>query len=304
MPELFTATTALPLGVTYRQLPRAPETWLLEPLLPVGGALLLYGSPKIGKSFAALQMACSLLDGSSWMGFQVRTTGPVVYLQLDTPRSLWATRLDAFAAAGLPVDRLHLGDRETLDCFPFDIMQQDHMMKLRDALLVITPTVVFIDTTREVHNLDEDKSTSMKLVIARLQAVVHPAALVLITHDRKPAHDSSASLINDSRGSNYLPGRMDGILRLTRKHLYYIGRAVEESSLTCKRDTQGFWHAVCDETLPHLHTVLTDPTLTTLAAQARALAPLIERSEEAARSLIKRYLLAHPEPVGQTGQTE
>lgn len=42
-------------GLGYLALPSSPETWLVEPLLPSGGAILVFGEPKVGKSFAGLQ---------------------------------------------------------------------------------------------------------------------------------------------------------------------------------------------------------------------------------------------------------
>src|SRR5688572_32876186 len=112
---------AIVTGLEYLKLPRAKETWLVDPILPTSGALLLYGDPKVGKSFAALQLAAALASPSveESFGFPVKTHGPVVYVQLDTPRSLWAERLEEVRESGVNTDSIHFADRETLDCFPF-----------------------------------------------------------------------------------------------------------------------------------------------------------------------------------------
>src|SRR3990167_6684502 len=90
----------------YLALPRNAENWLLRPLLPVGGSMILYGDPKVGKSYAALQLAVALTgDGpDEWLGFPTGQAGPVVYVHLDTPRSLWAERLEELKREGHPIE--------------------------------------------------------------------------------------------------------------------------------------------------------------------------------------------------------
>lgn len=153
-------------GTDYLSLPSAPETWLVEGLLPTGGSMLIYGDPKIGKSFAALQLACCMVSGVDWLGFNIPQPSNVVYVQLDTARTLWQARIQALANAGYPVEGVHFGDRETLGTFPFDILEPKHFAKLVTALqnvyvmseegepVHVEPGAVIIDTLRESHSGD------------------------------------------------------------------------------------------------------------------------------------------------------
>src|SRR3990167_5077041 len=138
-------------GAEYLTLPRAPEAWLLKPLIPAGGACVLDGDPKVGKSFAAIQLALSLQSGDPWLGFRVVSPGPVVYVQLDTPRSLWAERIETIRATGLDTNALLLADRETLGTFPFNILYPEHRALLCAALRPLAPSAVIVDTIREAH---------------------------------------------------------------------------------------------------------------------------------------------------------
>ena len=273
----------------YLGLPRAPETWLLRPLLPAGGAMLLYGDPKVGKSFAAIQLALTLTGAlaDNWLGFQLAQSGKVVYVQLDTPRSLWAERLETLKRAGLPIETLHLADRETLQAWPFDILRDDHAAMLQEALARIEPIVVIIDTVRESHSGDEIDSTIMQHVVARLTAAIQPAAMILIAHSRKQT-ESGYSLIDDPRGSSYVAGKMDAIARMTKKGLHYTGRAIEEGHIKIDRDDHGFWLVVSDDFEAHIGVILHDPALKSLRARARVLAQRSGKSEEAARSYLRR----------------
>ena len=280
-------------GAEYLALPRDRETWLLRPLIPQGGAAALYGDPKLGKSYLAVQLALALTGAQpSWLGFHVSTVGRVVYLQLDTPGSLWSQRLKDLRRAGLPIDRIHFADRETLEHYPFDILQPAHLAYIKTLVREIQPTTVIVDTVRESHSGDEDSSTVMRNVISNLVAATQPAALIIISHARKPSQDRPGDLMADQRGSGYVVGRMDAVIRLTKKALHYTGRAIEEGQIKLERQENGLWLPVMDESTAHLAQVVANTALTTLRAKARVLSPLINKSEDAALSAIRRYIEA------------
>ena len=291
---------AIVTGSEYLALPRAKETWLIEPVVPTSGAVLLYGDPKVGKSFAALQLAVALSDHGveDWFGFPVKSHGPVVYVQLDTPRSLWADRLEEVRSSGVDTDSVHFSDRETLDCFPFDILRGDHFDLLYHSLKAIKPIAVIMDTLKESHSAEENDSNTMQKVVASLVAATYPAALILISHSRKPAGEYTPDLINDSRGSSYLPGRMDSIIRFTAKTLFFTGRALEQGSIKLERTDVGTWKK--NETEDRLHElvvqVASDPNLPSLLQKSTELSTRTGKSIEACRSLLRRRLpsLAHP----------
>lgn len=278
-------------GKDYLALPRDPHTWLIRSLLPIGGTLLLYGDPKVGKSYLGIQLALAIQAGTAWLGFDSVVRGPVVYVQLDTPRSLWADRMQQLRDSGLPeVDNLLLADRETLQTWPFDILNRDHWSMLRGAIAPYNPVAVVIDTLREANRNEENSSTEMKEVVSQLVACCQPAALVLIHHARKASHESEPNLIDDARGG-YSVGAVDGICRLTKKGLHFIGRALEEGSIKVSRAENGLWHQDSqEETAQRQHTqeILQDPTLTTTRDRARLLAIKLGKSEEAARSILRR----------------
>lgn len=297
----------------YLQLPRARETWLLEPLIPANGAALLYGDVKMGKSYLGIQLALALSGQSGdFLGFPVKTAGKVLYLQLDTPRVLWAKRFEQMLIqGGLRYDTrtLLLADRETIEFFPFDILQPQHMTYLRAIVAIHAPTCVIIDTLREAHSGDEDSSTASRNVIANLVAATSPAALVLVSHSRKPHPDVDKDLRADHRGSSYVTGRMDSIMRLTKQRLYYMGRSIEDGDIKIVRQENGLWAPIVDESGAIVQKVMNDPSLPSLRAKARALAPLVGSSEEAALSRLRRTLAALksdnviPFPHGDTIRT-
>ncbi len=228
-------------GESYLSLPTGPDLWLLEPLLPTGGALLLYGDPKVGKSYAALQLSLAIAGGDShWLSFTIRQRGPVVYVQLDTPRAAWKLRLETLSRYGEQIDRIHLTDKLLLDTHPFNVLNPEHFLRLKDQLARINPVAVVIDTLREAHRADENDATEMQEAIAALEALCAPAAMVLIQHPKKPG-ENGPNLINDPRGSSYVVGRMDAIVRFTPKAVYYTGRTCDSGHIPVERLANGFW---------------------------------------------------------------
>lgn len=257
--------------------------------------MLLYGDPKVGKSFAALQLAGALQAGSNWLGFATRKSS-VVYLQLDTPRNVWQARLFDLQKKGALVGNMpHMADRESLQTWPFDILKPDHLIMLREELQQLKPDLVIIDTLRESHSADENDSTEMQEAVAALVAATQPAAMCLISHSRKPSQDEGFSLMNDNRGSSYVVGRMDAIVRFTPKSARVSGRSIEEHSLDLERADSGFWEVRNGEVDVHIVSVLLDPAHDSVRAASRALSARIDKSESACRGMLRRYLQSHPD---------
>jgi hypothetical protein len=285
----------------YLKLPRDPATWLIKSLIPLSGAALLYGQEKSGKSAIAIQLAAALSGGASqWMGFAVGRTGPVLYLQLDTPRSTWAKRFEILRGNGLEyTSNLFLADRETVEHFPFDILLPEHMNYLKLLCAMRQPIAVFVDTLRESHSGDENESTTARNVIANIVGAIGNAALIIVSHSRKPQPDTDKDLMADHRGSSYITGRMDAILRMTSNRLYYGGRSIEQGSIKLNKLTfEGLtaddggvvmFEPAVDEATPLMSELLMNPKLPTLRDKARELAKQVGTSEEAAMSRIRRY---------------
>lgn len=287
-------------GKEYLELPTEPDTWLVKPLIPAGGSVILYGEAKVGKSYAALQLAQAVHQGGDWLGFPICKIGPVVYVQLDTPRSLWIARLKDLKASGVDaVDSLIFADRETFNVMPFNILDAQHAHLLTQTIKQFMPVMVVIDTVREAHPAEENDSTAMRNVTAALAAACHPAAMVLITHERKPSQEGGWSLISDIRGSNYMPGRMDAIIRFTKNRMYYTGRAIEEGHIGLMRQDNGFWTSAQQDLDAAVARVIADPRFTSIREKAKVLAQMCGKTEEACRSLLRRaqHSVASSRPV-------
>jgi hypothetical protein len=228
--ELATAPTA------------PPVRWLVHRLIPRPGWVLLAGPPKIGKSYLALQLALAVAQGRPWMG-RATARGRVLYLQLDTPHELWRERLRELAEAGEdlsgPVYFVHPADQPLVT----SVLQPEGRAWLEAAVQEADPDLVVVDVLRELHSADEDSSTAMKVVGDALRTVFRGRALLLLHHARKPTLEGGADdPVLSSRGSSYLPGRMDAVWLLQRSQLRVVSRFDADVAHRAERDPDtGLW---------------------------------------------------------------
>lgn len=221
-------------GSNYLALPRNTQKWLIRDLVPSGGLCNLYGKPKTHKSFVALAMAEAISRDNigEWEGFDVFQHGPVCYLQVDTPRTAWGARmvdLIELQALGHNYDNVHFADMQMVPTYPFNILEPKNLQWLVDSVAEVKPVLVIIDTIREVHAGDENDSTVMRNVIGQLVSAMLPtqSAMMLLSHQKKDNAFTRAGgddLMDDARGSSYISGRMDNIMRLTETRLTWKGR--------------------------------------------------------------------------------
>jgi len=278
--------TALTLA-EFLALPDPPTLFSIDKLLPSGGSMLLYGDPKVGKSFAALQLSLALSKGERWLIFDT-TPSRVLYVQLDTPQTLWKYRLRSLQDAHQLDGSFMLADRELWGTWPFDCFNAEHIGILSRAVREHHAEVVIIDTLKEASQSDENNNTEGQRIIAALTAATQPASLILIHHARKQGERPN-DIINGARGANYLTGKMDAIVSFSRRKMYYVGRAIEGGHVDLVRTQSGLWMPRPDTT-PETNTIIdlivSQPG--SIRSRARQLSESTGRTEEACRSIIRR----------------
>lgn len=220
-------------GKDYLALPREPQPWLLKKIIPVGGLVNLYGKPKTRKSWAALGIAEAIANPQrlDWNGLPVLKHGPVVYIQADTPREEWAGRIYRLDQHGFDISRIYLADTITSP-YPLNVLDPKQLELIKTSIEQVKPVLVIIDTLRESFRGDENSSDIMQGVIANIVLMSRPAAVLLLSHQRKDnvmAADKDMDLMDDQRGSGYVSGRMDNIIRLTERRMTVKGRAVKQT---------------------------------------------------------------------------
>jgi hypothetical protein len=283
----------------YKNLPRSEQTWIVDGIVPTGGLVNIYGRPKIGKSYLAMGLGLAIADPNmgNWMGYSITQHGRVAYIQVDTPREFWMDRMADIEDSGVSIpDDFYMADPELVP-YPFNALSGDciHLYNII-AALDPRPIVVFIDTLREIHSGNEDNSTDMRNVIGALVKAAAGSAIVLISHSRKgqpqfedsKAEPNDDDLMNENRGSSYVAGRMDAIIRVSNKLMTFQSRAMGQQRVKITRHESGLFVAEKNDTLEIAQTIIDANHTSSIREQARLLADGAQISFEAARSAIRR----------------
>lgn len=225
----------------YEALDRPHIEFLIEGLIPKPGLVLLLGEAGAGKSFLALQIALAVAQGQPFEGHHVRQ-GKVLYLQFDMSELVQKHRISQLRLAGVhthgPIYTLHP------DTLPkgVNILHPQHYTLLQDAISSCDPSLIIIDVLREIHNAEEDDSTAMKIVGDALTSLVGQRACLILHHPRKIATGLEPKVVDSSRGSSYLAGKVDAVWLLHNNYLY-IGKSRfnESTKYRAKRLKNGLW---------------------------------------------------------------
>jgi hypothetical protein len=183
-----------------------PE-FLIDGWLVKSSLAILYGEPKVGKTFIALDMAIRVASGGSWFGSPVSPTS-VVYVCAEGLRGMkpriaanrYRNNVTAEPNLTFVGRAIQLHQPTEIDAFISSL----HEAKLQPGL------VVFDTLSRCSVGVDENTAKDMNQVIAGLERVKREFdATVLILHHSKKA---DAKII---RGSGVLLGAVDTSLSLT-----------------------------------------------------------------------------------------
>lgn len=191
----------------------------VAPFLPHGGICVMHGPPGVGKSQLALTMARDIARGTAFLTPEHPTTqGKVLYIQVNMPIQEQQSRL-------LSTD-IDATDAVAFLSLEHGMLDSEHLVPgndrgLRDAK-TFDPDVVFVDTLRDVHVMEEIDSATVTKVYGAWRQLFPLATLVFIHHDRKlPLPQKGQSSVPErywleaARGSSTWLGNADSGLHLT-----------------------------------------------------------------------------------------
>lgn len=221
-----------------------PDPRWAVPGLLAEGVNLLAGAPKVGKSWAALNIAVAVASGGRALGKIDVTSGDVLYLALeDTPRRL-AERLRKVLGPD-PAPR-GLAFATASPSLP-----DGGAAKIGDWLTEHPcARLVIVDVFARIRGRSSDNASAYDLDYAAMSALKqiadrHRIALLVVHHTRKAA---SEDFLHEVSGTNGLAGAADAVLVLKRMRgsadaeLHVTGRDVDEHSYALSFDADlGAW---------------------------------------------------------------
>jgi len=225
----------------YSELPVKEPDWLIPNLIPREGLILLIGPPKEGKSFLALQLARDAAQAKPILGHEIDKPIVSLYLQLDARPRVWRIVTRSLKECGEdlsgPVFFVHPDNWGR-----YNILLESDRNILRSYVEQSQAELIILDVLREVHAVDENDSTTMKLVGDGLLSTFPKCSLLVIHHSRKiPPDVPNPDPMTYGRGSSYMVGKADAVWFLYKNKLRIVPRFDEDTTIEAVREESGFW---------------------------------------------------------------
>jgi DNA-binding transcriptional ArsR family regulator len=207
-----------------------PPRWVVPGLLPEGSALLV-GSPKIGKSFIALDICLAVAAGGDLFGcIKGIDLGESIYLALeDNERRLKTRMLARLHGTDIPVGINFQTSWLRTDQGGLDDLHET-LLKHPECRVVIVDTLAKIRPPTNGHRGLYEQDYQAMSGFGKL-AAEHHCAIVAVHHDRKQEADDILQTVSGSQG---LTGAVDTILLMRRQRmtgdavLAVTGRDIEQ----------------------------------------------------------------------------
>jgi len=223
-----------------------PLTYAVDGLVPEGLSLLV-GPPKVGKSWAALDLGVAVASGGPALGGVAVDQGDVFYLALeDGPRRL-RDRLSLRLRDEPPPERLRFATHAPAINEGLTALLDDWHSQ------VLAPRLVIVDVLAKVKPVSDGRRSAYAedyAALAPLQqwATEKRAAVVVVHHTRKAKDDDYLASVSGTHG---LAGSADAVLVLTRPRtsgnavLSVTGRDIAEQEVALSFDgDNGLWRVV------------------------------------------------------------
>lgn len=218
-----------------------PTVFAVEGLISQG-LYILAGSPKVGKSWLALELCLAISKGEKLLDRPTRQ-GTALYFCLEDSWQRIQSRL--YELTDEPSDKLYFALKaDTINeglCEQIVIFKSEH----DDLRLVVIDTLQMVRSdTDSSYGSDYAELIPLKALAEKLSI-----SIVLVHHLRKAADNDPFNMISGSTGLN---GCVDGMLVLKKDKmcggqavLYATGRDIEDSELSLAR--QGARWVLTDE---------------------------------------------------------
>jgi hypothetical protein len=191
-----------------------PVDWLVRGYLERDSLSVVFGEPKKGKSFVAIDIACSVASGSDWHGQHVKQ-GAVFYIAGEGHNGL-SRRFHAWRKLrGIdpPRHMLHVSTCAAQLTSAASAAEVSAAVRALADAADCEPALIIVDTlARNFGPADENSTQDMGAFIANLDAELRlpwGAAVMVVHHSGKDA-------AKGARGSSALFGAVDAQYEVTR----------------------------------------------------------------------------------------
>lgn len=188
----------------------APMPWVIKGWIPAMSTVMMYGESGVGKSFVALDMACSIASGMDWQGIKTNP-GVVIYLAGEGNYGIRQRVASWCKKHGIEnLDNLLISNK------PIDLDSQGSALKVISAVRDLTHdnvSMIFVDTLNNHMSGDENSAKDTRAMInsCMIAAMALDATTAFVHHTG--LSDTSKSR---ARGSSAWKGSLDSSILITR----------------------------------------------------------------------------------------
>ncbi len=175
----------------------AAPTWVIDPYVPAGGSVFLWGNTSIGKSPLTWHMVLAAATGTSFFGLPT-SESRVLYLELDTPEISVVPRIQKLPTppgAEDWMDRVAWVFDEHFVVPPILTQKCDTSSRLEELRLKYEPDFVVVNTARKVHSFDDKDSKTPSTIYNYFKLMFPGAATLFVHHERKQSTNPDAAEI-------------------------------------------------------------------------------------------------------------
>jgi len=189
--------------------------YLIEPIVPQAGIVVMHGKPNVGKTQAIITITATINAGAPLFNKFPVNQGPVVIIQADMTgniqqaRALQATSEVSLAETYWLVEEDGSVPMVNIQSLPLNT-------DLIERIAEIDPVLIVWDTARKVHRLDENKSETPIKVFDAARSVCPLATHWFNHHNRKESRDPDATSdpAEDAMGNIQWSGAADTTMNL------------------------------------------------------------------------------------------
>lgn len=176
-------------GKTYLE-----PSFIIDPYIPTGGSIFLWGNTSIGKSPLTWHMVMAAATGQGFFGLPSRESR-VLYLEMDTPEISVVPRLQKLrppVGAEDWMDRVAWVFDEHFTVPAILAGKSDTTSRLEELREKYDPQLVVVNTARKVHQLDDKDSKTPSMVYNYFKLIFPGAAALFVHHERKRSTNPDA----------------------------------------------------------------------------------------------------------------
>jgi len=170
--------------------------------------LLIVGQPKANKSFLALNMGVAIASGTDFAGFSVVDKHRVLFLSAEGGYYSNRERIKTITA---DIDGADLQEIFFSIKIVPDLESDTDDAIFKECIEKYNPKVLILDPFIRFHTADENSSSSMSNIFAKIRKLIdgHDIAVILVHHEGKNASKGG-------RGSSVIHAEYDSCIKIRK----------------------------------------------------------------------------------------